>query len=89
MTRKEQLFQDIGIADFVLTDLGEYLDTHPSDQTALEYFNHYAAIKTQMTKDFAKEFFPFEERCIQQHKRMEMGQCASSLGRRMLSYVEL
>ncbi len=73
MTRKEQLFQDIGIADFVLTDLGEYLDTHPSDQTALEYFNHYAAIKTQMTKDFAKEFFPLTKDASNNTKEWKWG----------------
>ena len=42
------MLHDIGIADFVLTDLMLYLDTHPTDRNAMEYFNHYARIKTQM-----------------------------------------
>lgn len=49
MNSEEKKLHDIGIADFVLTDLMLYLDTHPSDQKAMEYFNHYARIKTQMS----------------------------------------
>lgn len=32
MNSEEKKLHDIGIADFVLTDLMLYLDTHPSDQ---------------------------------------------------------
>ena len=45
MNSEEKKLHDIGIADFVLTDLMLYLDTHPSDQKAMEYFNHYARSK--------------------------------------------
>ena len=38
MNSEEKKLHDIGIADFVLTDLMLYLDTHPSDQKAMEYF---------------------------------------------------
>ena len=37
MNSEEKKLHDIGIADFVLTDLMLYLDTHPSDQKAMEY----------------------------------------------------
>ena len=37
MNSEERMLHDIGIADFVLTDLMLYLDTHPSDQKAMEY----------------------------------------------------
>ena len=40
MNSEERMLHDIGIADFVLTDLMLYLDTHPTDQNAMEYFNH-------------------------------------------------
>ena len=55
MNSEEKKLHDIGIADFVLTDLMLYLDTHPSDQKAMEYFNHYARIKTQMEREFARD----------------------------------
>ena len=50
MNSEEKMLHDIGIADFVLTDLMLYLDTHPTDRNAMEYFNHYARIKTQMER---------------------------------------
>ena len=58
MNQKEQMFHDIGIVDFVLTDLTQFLDTHPNNREALEYFNHYSRIKHQMVKDFSRRFFP-------------------------------
>ena len=47
-SNKEQLLRDIGIVDFVLTELTLYLDTHPFDCHAMEYFNHYNRINHQM-----------------------------------------
>lgn len=61
MNGEEKKLHDIGIADFVLTDLMLYLDTHPSDQKAMEYFNHYARIKTQMEREFARDHYPLRK----------------------------
>ena len=36
-----RMLNDISIVDFVLVDLSLYLDTHPFDQEAMEYFNHF------------------------------------------------
>lgn len=58
MNSRDQMLRDIGIVDFVLVELMEYLDTHPSDRNAMEYFNHYAKIKNQMTKEFSQKYFP-------------------------------
>ena len=52
MREREQLLRDIGIADFVLIELALYLDTHPHDRRAMEYFNHYNRIKNQMEKEW-------------------------------------
>ena len=51
MNSETKMLHDIGIVDFVLTDLMLYLDTHPTDQNAMEYFNHYARIKAQMERE--------------------------------------
>ena len=40
MNSEEKKLHDIGLADFVLKDLMLYLDTHPADRNAMEYFNH-------------------------------------------------
>ena len=50
MSSEAKMLYDIGIVDFVLVDLMLYLDTHPSDRNAMEYFNHYARIKTQIER---------------------------------------
>ncbi len=54
MREKEQLLRDIGMADFVLTELTLFLDTHPQDRRALEYFNHYNRIRIRMEKRFPR-----------------------------------
>ena len=58
MGNREQLLRDIGIADFMVTELVLFLDTHPGDCNAMEYFNHYNRIKNQMEKEFSQKYFP-------------------------------
>ncbi len=58
MSSKEQLLNDIGIVSFVIVELGLYLDTHPYDRNAMEYFNHYSRIKQQMTREFSMKYYP-------------------------------
>lgn len=40
-SEQEKLLHDIGVLSFVVIELSLYLDTHPTDQNALKYFNHY------------------------------------------------
>ena len=53
-----RMLKDIGIISFVLVELTQYLDTHPYDKQAMEYFNHYARIEKQMKQEFASRFYP-------------------------------
>ena len=57
MGNREQLLRDIGIADFMVTELVLFLDTHPGDCNAMEYFNHYNRIKNQMEKEFSQKIW--------------------------------
>ena len=61
MHEKQKLLSMIRKYDFVLYELQLYLDTHPSDQKAMEYFNHYARIKTQMEREFARDHYPLRK----------------------------
>ena len=83
MNSERKKLHDIGIADFVLTDLMLYLDTHPSDQKAMEYFNHYARIKTQMEREFARDHYPLRKGSRRKQQGLALGQCPSPLGRRL------
>lgn len=58
MNGKEQLLMNVGIVDFTLVDLAEYLDTHPEDKRALEYFKHYSQIKKQLCREFSMKYHP-------------------------------
>ena len=65
MSNQQQLFHDIGIVDFVVTELTLYLDTHPHDRNAMEYFNHYNRMKRQMEKEFSQNYFPLTTRMVE------------------------
>jgi len=58
MSEKDQMLKDISILSFVLIDLMLYLDTHPHDRSAMEYFNHYNRIKGQLKREFGKKYYP-------------------------------
>jgi len=73
MNNKEQMLFDIGIIDFVLVDLMEYLDTHPFDQAAMDYFNHYAKIKNQMVKEFSQKYYPLTKDLAESNKEWRWG----------------
>lgn len=58
MNGQEQLLNNISIVDFTLVDLALFLDTHPNDRRALDYYSHYAQIKRQLSREFAAKYFP-------------------------------
>lgn len=73
MGNKEQLLRDIGIVDFVLVELGLYLDTHPLDRNAMEYFNHYNRIKQQMVREFSMKYYPLTREMAESSKEWRWG----------------
>lgn len=73
MSRKEQMLNDIGMLDFTLVELTLYLDTHPFDRRAMEYFNHYNKIKNQMEKEFSQKFFPLTKDYADSDKEWRWG----------------
>lgn len=73
MNDKEQMLRDIGVVDFVLVELMEYLDTHPLDREAMEYFNHYAVIKNKMSKEFSQKYFPLTKDLAESNKEWRWG----------------
>ena len=72
-TEQEKLLHDICILDFIVVELAEYLDTHPTDQNAMEYFNHYARIKTQMEREFSKEYYPLRKDLAESNREWRWG----------------
>lgn len=60
MSNKEQMLRDINVVDFTVIELALYLNTHPYDSNALEYFNHYNRIRTQLKKEFSRTYYPLK-----------------------------
>jgi len=58
MNGQEQLLNNINIVDFTMVDLALFLDTHPKDRRALEYYAHYSQIKRQLCREFSKKYYP-------------------------------
>ncbi len=73
MGSKEQMLNDIGVVDFTMVELMLYLDTHPFDRNAMEYFNHYARIKNQLTKEFSQNYYPLTKEQAKSNKEWRWG----------------
>lgn len=58
MTEQENLMRRLQIQDFVITDINLYLDTHPTDQTALDYYKKYRDLRNQTLIAYIKQFGP-------------------------------
>lgn len=57
MTREEAL-RRVQETDFVLDDVGLFLDTHPTNQAALNFFRQYQQEHTEAVADFESQFGP-------------------------------
>ena len=55
---QKRLLKDISIIDFVLVEMTEYLDIHPEESQAIDYFNNYVRLKNQLLKEFSAKYYP-------------------------------
>ncbi len=55
---QEKLLHDIGILDFIVVELTLFLDTHPTDKDAMEYFKHYNRMNNQAKREYSAKFGP-------------------------------
>ncbi len=53
-----KLFQWINTVSFAVNDITLYLDTHPTDQEAINYFNHFREIRTNALKEYEEYYGP-------------------------------
>ena len=57
-SEQERMLHEIGMIDFVIIEMNLYLDTHPTDRNAIEYFNHYVRLKNQAMRDYGAKYGP-------------------------------
>lgn len=58
MNSQRELFQKIQILGFVVHDTALYLDTHPMDQAALNYYHHYRALLNMAVAQYTDCYGP-------------------------------
>lgn len=58
MTEREKKLKTVQMHDFALEDAVLYLDGHPTDENALEYYNQQKYMLIEATKDYETEFGP-------------------------------
>ena len=55
---KKNLMQFINEVSFALDDVSLYLDTHPDDKEALDYYQQYRIQRQQSIKEYEKCYGP-------------------------------
>lgn len=58
MDSRTELLRKIQIIEFVMYDAALYLDTHPCDEKALDYFHYYRDMKEKAVAEFAACYGP-------------------------------
>lgn len=58
MSEKEQLLQFINEVSFAVTDINLYLDTHPCDKEALQYYQKYRDLREKAVAEYERKFGP-------------------------------
>lgn len=56
--RYYQLLHQLQALDFVLVELNLYLDTHPTDQQAIEQYNRHVQERWQLAQEFERLYGP-------------------------------
>lgn len=63
---REQLFRIITESSFALDDTIEFLDTHPDNQEALNYYHHYQKIYKEALKEYQECYGPINQKDVRQ-----------------------
>lgn len=58
MTEQQNMMRRLQVQSFVLDDLRLYLDTHPDNRKALEYFHKYRKLRNQTMTEYVERFGP-------------------------------
>ena len=53
-----QLLHWIDMVSFAVVDITEYLDSHPEDEEALKYFNHYMDLRRTAMCAYSEKYVP-------------------------------
>ena len=55
---RQQMLNWVNMVSFAVQEANLYLDTHPTDQAALSYFQEYSRLRNQALQEYASMFGP-------------------------------
>ena len=55
---REKMMKRVQMFDFILDELNLYLDTHPNDKNALNYFAQYQYLKNEAANQYMAKYGP-------------------------------
>ena len=55
---RRELMEKINVASFAVDDVKLFLDTHPCDEGAMEYFHKFQEMRNYALKEYAKYYGP-------------------------------
>lgn len=55
---KEQLLHQIDMISFAVYDMLLYLDTHPDDEKALDYFRENEKMRRELLREYSSQYGP-------------------------------
>ena len=58
MTMKQSLMQQINEASFAMDDVLLFLDTHPNDAAAMQYYKNVVAMRKNAMEAYERQFGP-------------------------------
>lgn len=58
MNDRQKLMRRIAMAGFAVDDVKLFLDTHPCDKAALEFYEKFRDTKKQLEKEYTEQYGP-------------------------------
>lgn len=55
---RQEMINEIGMYDFAIVEMTEYLDTHPMEKQAIDYVNYYIRKKNQALAQYSYMYGP-------------------------------
>ena len=68
MTKREALIKKIATYQFAAHDLQLYLDTHPTDQEAMEFFRQHNHLRNRALEEYARLYGPLTISTANEHE---------------------
>jgi len=69
MTEQQNMMRRLQVQNFVLDDIRLYLDTHPDDQNALEYYQKYRHLRERTVAEYVERFGPINSLQVESDSR--------------------